>query len=79
MRYMPLDRVSSMYPHLGDATLAARARTLRHVPSRPDFQRVVSRGEESPPYQAMARCGPGDALVVGDDDGVLVVPALLAE
>ena len=44
--------------------LAARARTLRYVPSRPDFQRVVSRGEESPPYQAMARCGPGDALVV---------------
>ena len=44
--------------------LAARARTLRYVPSRPDFRKVVSRGEESPPYQAMALCGLGDALVV---------------
>ena len=44
--------------------LAARARTLRYVPHRPDFRKVVSRGEESPPYQAMALCGPGDALVV---------------
>ena len=44
--------------------MAARARTLRFLPTRPDLAKEVIRGEESPIYQAMALCGPGDALVM---------------
>ena len=44
--------------------LAARARTLRFLPSRPDLYDEVNQGEGSPIYKAMALCGPGDALVV---------------
>ena len=44
--------------------LAARARTIRFLPTRPDLREEVTRGEESPIYQAMALCGPGDALVM---------------
>lgn len=44
--------------------LAARARTLRFLPTRPDLREEVNRGEEAPIYKAMALCGPGDALVV---------------
>jgi regulator of RNase E activity RraA len=43
--------------------LAARARTLRFLPPRPDLLVGTRRGAESPEYRAMARCGPGDALV----------------
>ena len=43
--------------------LAARARTLRFLPPRPDIDSVTKRGEQSPEYCAMARCGPGDVLV----------------
>ncbi len=43
--------------------LAARARTLRFLPPRPDLDVETKRGEDSPEYQAMARCGPGDVLV----------------
>ncbi|MBV7328741.1 hypothetical protein KFU94_10865 [Chloroflexi bacterium TSY] len=43
--------------------LAARALTIRYLPPRPDLLKEVMRGEESPEYQAMARCGPGDVLV----------------
>ena len=43
--------------------LAARARTLRYLPPRPDLQARVHVGEQSPEYLAMARCGPGDVLV----------------
>jgi regulator of RNase E activity RraA len=43
--------------------LAARARTLRFLPPRPDMDAANKRGEESPEYRAMARCGPGDVLV----------------
>ena len=43
--------------------LAARARTLRFIPPRPDIIRETRRGEDSPEYRAMASCGPGDALV----------------
>lgn len=43
--------------------LAARARTLRFLPPRPDLIAEVRRGEHSPEYLAMARCGPGDVLV----------------
>ena len=44
--------------------MAARARTLRCLPPRPDFYEEVTQGEDSPEYRAMALCGPGDALVV---------------
>ncbi len=44
--------------------LVGRARTLRFVPSRPDLLKITRRGADSPEYRAMARCGPGDVLVV---------------
>lgn len=44
--------------------LAARARTLRSVPPRPDIHAEVTRGEDAPEYHAMGSCGPGDVLVV---------------
>ena len=44
-------------------TLAARARTLRYLPPRPDLQAEVQIGADSPEYKAMGRCGPGDVLV----------------
>jgi regulator of RNase E activity RraA len=44
--------------------LAARARTLRFLPTRPDLRDEVTRGEHSPIYKAMELCGSGDALVV---------------
>lgn len=43
--------------------LAARARTLRFLPPRPDLLAETPMGENAPEYQAMARCGPGDVLV----------------
>ena len=43
--------------------LAARARTLRYLPPRPDLLSEVQAGVEGPEYKAMARCGPGDVLV----------------
>ena len=43
--------------------LAARARTLRFLPPRPDMDSETKRGDDSPEYRAMARCGPGDVLV----------------
>ena len=43
--------------------LAARARTLRYLPPRPDLQAEVQIGENAPEYKAMGRCGPGDVLV----------------
>lgn len=43
--------------------LAARARTLRFLPLRPDIRAETMVGENSPEYLAMARCGPGDVLV----------------
>lgn len=43
--------------------LAARARTLRFLPPRPDLDMETKIGEDSPEYRAMARCGPGDVLV----------------
>ncbi len=44
--------------------IAARARTLRFIPPRPDLLEITRRGEFSPEYEAMASCGPGDVLVV---------------
>jgi 5-oxopent-3-ene-1,2,5-tricarboxylate decarboxylase/2-hydroxyhepta-2,4-diene-1,7-dioate isomerase len=43
--------------------LAARARTLRFLPPRPDLLAETQLGENAPEYRAMARCGPGDVLV----------------
>jgi regulator of RNase E activity RraA len=43
--------------------LVGRARTLRFVPPRPDIMAETHRGEESPEYQAMGSCEPGDVLV----------------
>lgn len=42
---------------------AARARTLRFLPMRPDILAEVKIGEDAPEYIAMGRCGPGDVLV----------------
>ena len=44
--------------------LAARARTFRFLPQRPDLKAEVTLGENSPEYKAMALCGPGDVFVV---------------
>ena len=44
--------------------LAARARTLRSLPPRPDLHDEVVIGENAPEYRAMALCGPGDVLVI---------------
>jgi regulator of RNase E activity RraA len=44
--------------------LVGRARTLRFVPTRPDFVEEMPSGEEWLPYQAMALCKEGDVLVV---------------
>ena len=41
-----------------------RARTLRFIPPRADIIRETHRGEDSPEYQAMASCEPGDVLVI---------------
>lgn len=45
------------------ARFAARARTLRFLPIRPDLVNELGRGENVPEYAAMGRCGPGDVLV----------------
>lgn len=56
--------MEGVHPMNDGRPLAARARTLRFLPSRPDLRAKVTRGEDSPEYRAMALCGPGDALVV---------------
>ena len=43
--------------------MAARARTLRFLPMRPDIASERGEGESSVEYTAMGRCGPGDVLV----------------
>ncbi len=45
-------------------TMVGRARTLRFIPSRPDLLKLTRKGADSPEYRAMAKCGPGDVLVV---------------
>ena len=47
----------------GRERMAARARTLRFLPVRPDIVGDRPTGENSVEYVAMGRCGPGDALV----------------
>jgi regulator of RNase E activity RraA len=53
-----------VFPQTKGKRLVGRARTLRFVPSRPDLLKITRRGGDSPEYRAMARCGPGDVLVV---------------
>ncbi len=66
LRRYGFDRIflEDVYPMTPGKRLAARARTLRFLPARPDLAKEVARGENSPEYQAMALCGPGDVLVV---------------
>ena len=47
----------------GKERFAARARTLRFMPIRPDINNDKPGGIDSPEYIAMGRCGPGDVLV----------------
>jgi len=63
-RGAPLCFMEEVYPMTPGRRLAARARTLRCLPPRPDLHKEVVIGEESPEYRAMALCGPGDVLVV---------------
>ena len=56
--------MEEVHPMTPGRRLAARARTLRCLPPRPDLHQEVVIGENSPEYRAMALCGPGDALVI---------------
>ena len=47
----------------GRQRFAARARTLRFLPVRPDLASERTGGESDPEYVAMGRCGRGDVLV----------------
>ena len=60
---VPLPFMENVFPMTPGKRLAARARTLRFLPPRPDLEKEVSLGENAPEYRAMARCGPGDVLV----------------
>lgn len=60
---VPLPYMENVRLYTPGQRLAARARTLRYLPPRADLQADVQRGEDSPEYKAMARCGPGDVLV----------------
>ena len=60
---VPLPFLEKVYLWTEGARLAARARTLRFLPPRPDLHGGVRLGEDAPEYRAMARCGPGDVLV----------------
>ena len=60
---VPLPFMEGVRPFTPGQRLAARARTLRFLPPRPDLVAEVKLGAEAPEYKAMARCGPGDVLV----------------
>jgi regulator of RNase E activity RraA len=60
---VPLAFMENVFPWTKDKRLAARARTLRYLPPRPDLLHDLAKGEDAPEYRAMARCGPGDVLV----------------
>lgn len=60
---VPLPFMEEVYLFSPGKRLAARARTLRYLPPRPDLQAGIPKGEDGPEYRAMARCGPGDVLV----------------
>ncbi|MFN3975135.1 MAG: hypothetical protein ACK4K2_07700 [Dehalococcoidia bacterium] len=56
--------MEEVFPLTPGRRMVGRARTLRFLPWRPDLAQEVRRGEDSPEYQAMRMCGPGDVLVV---------------
>ena len=60
---VPLPFMERVYPYTKGQRLAARARTLRFLPPRPDLIAEKRRGADAPEYHAMTRCGPGDVLV----------------
>lgn len=60
---VPLPFLEKVFLWTKGERLAARARTLRFLPPRPDLNANVKCGEDAPEYQAMSRCGPGDVLV----------------
>lgn len=60
---VPLPFMENVFPMTPGQRLAARARTLRFLPIRPDLRAETRLGADSPEYKAMARCGPGDVLV----------------
>jgi len=60
---VPLPFMEGVEAYTPGRRLAARARTLRFLPPRPDLDAQVKVGEDSPEYRAMARCGRGDVLV----------------
>ena len=55
-----MENVKIMTPN---KRLAARARTLRFLPPRPDKDLETKIGEKSPEMLAMSRCGEDDVLV----------------
>ncbi len=55
--------MENVFPMTPGKRLAARARTLRFLPPRPDLVAQLPKREDAPEYRAMARCGPGDVLV----------------
>lgn len=60
---VPLAFMKNVFPWTPGRQLAARARTLRYLPPRPDLLQEIPQDEAAPEYRAMARCGPGDVLV----------------
>jgi len=61
---VPLPFMHNVRPYTPGQRLAARARTMRYLPPRPDLAAMTPSGENAIDYQAMSRCGPGDVLVV---------------
>lgn len=60
---VPLPFMENVHLWTPGKRLAARARTLRFLPPRPDLLAEIRSAGEGPEYRAMARCGPGDVLV----------------
>ncbi|MEX1020167.1 MAG: hypothetical protein WDZ49_10935 [Litorilinea sp.] len=60
---VPIAFMKNVQLYTPGTRLAARARTLRYLPPRPDLMAEIPTGEDAPEYRAMARCGPGDVLV----------------
>ena len=61
---VPLPFMQNVRPYTPGQRLAARARTMRYLPPRPDLAAMTPGGEDAIDYRAMSRCGPGDVLVV---------------
>ena len=61
---VPLPFMENVRTFTPGQRLAARARTMRYLPPRPDLAATLPTGEDAIDYRAMGRCGPGDVLVV---------------